>query len=116
MKSTALLLVLAASICSGQKLDPNYPTWWAKYQYLVQNPAEAGSPSASLIAGPNVNVSGECGPQSETYITLNPNQPAMLAAGLNEIFRLPMRGYFSTDNGLNWGGVDLPLPPPSRHE
>lgn len=112
MKSTALLLVLTASICSGQTLDPSYPTWWAKYQYLVQNLAEAVGPSASLTVGPNVNVSGECGPQSETYITLNPNQPAMLAAGSNEIFRLPMRGYFSTDNGLNWGGVDLPLPPP----
>ena len=23
-----------------------------------------------------------------------------------------MRGYFSTDGGSTWGGVDLPLPPP----
>src|SRR5260370_32542641 len=23
-----------------------------------------------------------------------------------------MRGYFSTDGGTAWGGVDLPLPPP----
>src|ERR1700730_15375600 len=30
----------------------------------------------------------------------------------NEIFRLPMRGYFSLNGGTNWGGVDLPLPPP----
>ncbi len=112
MRSTAFLLVLAASICAGQKLDPNYPTWWAKYQYLLQNAAEAGGPSASLAVGPNVNVSTECGPQSETYISLNPNQPKILAAGSNEIFRLPMRGYSSTDGGVNWGGVDLPLPPP----
>ena len=94
-----MLLVLTASICAGQKLDPNSPTWWAKYQYLLQNAAEAGGPAASQTVGPNVNVSGECGPQSETYIALNPNQPKILAAGSNEIFRLPMRGYFSTDNG-----------------
>src|SRR5437764_13934159 len=35
----------------------------------------------------------------------------MLAAGSNEIFRLPMRGYFSSNGGASWGGVDLPLPP-----
>src|SRR5262249_1907157 len=45
------------------------------------------------------------------FITINPGNPTVLAAGSNEIFRLPMRGYFSTDNGSSWGGVDLPLPP-----
>jgi hypothetical protein len=59
-----------------------------------------------------VDVSNECGPQSETYIAINPNQPKQLAAGSNEIFRLPMRGYFSGDGGGSWGGVDLPLPVP----
>src|SRR2546423_11220874 len=28
-----------------------------------------------------------------------------------KIFRLPMRGYFTTNGGGSWGGVDLPLPP-----
>jgi hypothetical protein len=46
------------------------------------------------------------------FITLNPAQPKTLAAGSNDIFRLPMRGYFSANGGANWGGVDLPLPPP----
>src|SRR5262249_8656174 len=45
-------------------------------------------------------------------ITINPAQPEILAGGSNEIFRLPMRGYFSSNGGDNWGGVDLPLPPP----
>src|SRR5205085_11692485 len=48
---------------------------------------------------------------SETYVTINPARPRMLAGGSNEIFRLPMRGYFSSDGGANWDGVDLPLPP-----
>jgi hypothetical protein len=56
-------------------------------------------------------VSDECGPQSETFIAVNTSNPTTLAGGSNEIFRLPMRGYFSSDGGSTWGGVDLPLPP-----
>jgi hypothetical protein len=89
------------------------PVWWAKYQYLSQNAADkpAGK-TKSQAAGSNVDVANECGPQSETFITLNPFEPATLAAGSNEIVRDPMRGYFSSDGGSTWGGVDLPLPPP----
>src|SRR5207244_10191530 len=72
----------------------------------------AGGPTSSVSVTGNVDVSNECGPQSETFITINSNQPNILAAGSNEIFRLPMRGYFSTNGGGSWGGVDLPLPPP----
>src|SRR2546422_10212228 len=68
-------------------------------------------PGHSLQVGANVDVSNECGPQSETFITVNPARPKILAGGSNEIFRLPMRGYFSSDGGASWGGADLPLPP-----
>src|SRR2546423_6320508 len=36
----------------------------------------------------------------------------VMAGGSNEIFRLPMRAYFSSDGGKTWGGSDAPLPPP----
>jgi hypothetical protein len=62
--------------------------------------------------GTNINVSHEAGPQSETSIAINPSAPKQMVGGANEIFRLPMRGYFSSDGGATWGGVDLPLPPP----
>jgi hypothetical protein len=89
------------------------PTWWAKYQYLAQNgPMSGGAPIASTSVGTNVDVSNECGPQSETYVTLNPKGPSTLTGGSNEIFRLPMRAYFSSDGGSSWGGIDVPLPPP----
>jgi hypothetical protein len=103
--------VLAFSMMAGAQQVA--PVWWAKYLYLSQNAADkpAGK-TKSQIVGSNVDVSNECGPQSETFITLNPLQPATLAAGSNEIFRDPMRGYFSSDGGATWGGVDLPLPPP----
>lgn len=92
--------------------NPNQPTWWAKYQYLLKNgPMTCKSSGKSLSAGTNVDVSNECGPQSETYITINPASTANLAAGSNEIFRLPMRGYASFNGGGSWSGVDLPLPP-----
>src|SRR5258706_1112757 len=89
------------------------PTWWDKYQFLRDNGSDSAiGNTTSTSYGGNVDVSNECGPQSETFITLNPNRPKSLAAGSNEIFRLPMRGYFSTNGGASWGGVDLPLPPP----
>jgi len=92
--------------------NPNNPAWWSKYQYLAANgPLSGGAPATATSFGSNVDVSNECGPQSETYITLNPNGPRQLTAGSNEIFRLPMRAYFSSDGGGSWGGVDVPLPP-----
>ena len=111
-----LLLIAGWLARSGpawsQTLNPNLPTWWQKYQRLLAS--DAGSvegTSSSVTVGSNVDVSNECGPQSETFITLNHENPQTLAAGSNEIFRDPMRGYFSSDGGSNWGGVDLPLPP-----
>src|SRR5260370_11599861 len=111
------LLIATCAFFSPQACPQNNsahnPTWWAKYQYLAHNAASpGGGPNSSLTVGSNVDVSNECGPQSETYITLNPASSKSLAAGSNEIFRNPMRGYFSTDGGNTWGGVDLPLPPP----
>src|SRR5689334_10555630 len=98
---------LAVPVGAANTTDnPDKPTWWEKYQYLAKNgPMTCTAANVSVTVGPNVDVSNECGPQSETYITLNPNQPKMLVAGSNEIFRLPMRGYFSTDGGTSWGGV-----------
>ena len=93
--------------------NPNNPAWWNKYQYLAANGPLGGNAAATATTlGSNVDVSNECGPQSETFITLNPNGPRQLTAGSNEIFRLPMRAYFSSDGGGSWGGVDVPLPPP----
>src|SRR5437773_3472530 len=88
------------------------PTWWSKYEFIRDNGSDASplSTTSTTVAG-NVDVSNECGPQSEIYITINPNKPKVLAAGSNEIFRLPMRGYYSSNGGGSWGGVDLPLPP-----
>lgn len=88
------------------------PTWWSKYEFIRDNGGDASPLStSSTTADGNVDVSNECGPQSETFITINQNKPKVLAAGSNEIFRLPMRGYYSTNGGGSWGGVDLPLPP-----
>src|SRR5437763_840893 len=106
------LSIVALPLCAVADSKTHNPTWWDKYQYIANSgPESGGGPSASLNFKGNVDVSNECGPQSETFITLNPAQPRILAAGSNEIFRLPMRGYFSSNGGTNWGGVDLPLPP-----
>ncbi len=108
---TFALLVTTASF--SQTNSPNKPTWWQKYQTLLNNGnGGAAGASNSLTVGPNVDVSNECGPQSETYVAINEKSPKNLAGGSNEIFRDPMRGYASFDGGLSWTGVDLPLPAP----
>ena len=108
----AVFLLSAAPAARAQR-NPNDPTWWDKYTYLAKNgPLGLSGPTTSLLLGTNVDVSNECGPQSETYVTIDTTNPSVLAGGSNEIFRLPMRGYFSSDGGATWGGVDLPLPPP----
>jgi len=56
--------------------------------------------------GPHVDVSNEAGPQSETSIAINPSDQSQIVAASNEIFRVPMRGYFSAIGGSSWGGVD----------
>ena len=92
-----------ALLAFSQSDNPNKPTWWNKYQYLAKHGTSGnGGTSNSLSVGSNVDASNECGPQSETYIAINPSHSRSLAGGSNEIFRLPMRGYFSTDDGGSW--------------
>src|SRR6266487_295097 len=93
------------------------PTWWAKYQQVLKSTNASVSlktaTTSQIKGGPNVDMSNEDGPQSETSITVNPNNTGILVGGSNEIFRLPMRSHFSNDGGKSWSGVDLPLPPPA---
>src|SRR6266702_822448 len=99
---------------SAQNKATHNPTWWAKFQILAQNGSlPGGGPTLSSAVGANVDVSNECGPQSETFIAINPNRPKQLAAGSNEIFRLPMRGYFfgaafnTPSHGVSINGTEL---------
>jgi len=111
MPKLPLLLALGLSGAALAAPVAKDPTWWDKYQFLLNNaPDPLVTFQASASTSTNVDVSNECGPQSETFIAINPRSPKQLAAGSNEIFRDPMRGYFSSDNGKTWGGVDLPLP------
>jgi len=104
------VFTLAATAQNNNNNSHN-PTWWNKYQYLLNNPADSNAGRTSSAAvGANVDMSNECGPQSETFVAINPNASRTLAGGSNEIFRDPMRGYFSTNGGSSWGGVDMPLP------
>jgi len=113
MRKLSLSLLLAFCATTALARDPNNPTWWDKYQYLIKSGEIAGGATTTSVAsGANVDVSNECGPQSETYITLNTANPKNLAGGSNEIFRDPMRAYSSSDGGKTWSGTDVPLPPP----
>ncbi|HLJ73109.1 MAG TPA: sialidase family protein [Thermoanaerobaculia bacterium] len=113
MRKWSVVLCLFATAAFAQNNNSKDPTWWDKYLYILNNgPNASPGPTSSVSTNGNVDVSNECGPQSETYITINPANTKNLAAGSNEIFRDPMRGYFSNDGGKTWGGVDAPLPAP----
>src|SRR5262249_31484295 len=91
------------------------PTWWQKFETVSAPgvpPLASPGKTRRVPVAPNIDVSTEPAPQSETPIAINPATPKQIAAAPNEIDRLPMRGYFSPDGGQTWGAVDLPLPPP----
>src|SRR5262249_22523046 len=97
-------------------LDSSKPTWWGKLQRVSAPGFEPNGPGSgsSIQVGPNIDVSNEIGPQSETSIAIKPSDTSIVVAGSNEIERLPMRGAFSGDSGKTYGGVDLPLPDPTK--
>ena len=112
--TSSALFSIGDAKASSSTSSYSLPTWWAKYQRLLTGSSSSpSSQSQAFSVGSNVDVSNEDTPQSETSITVNPNTPTMLVGGSNEIVRLPMRGYFSSDGGKTWGAVDLPLPPPA---
>jgi hypothetical protein len=58
-----------------------------------------------------VDVSKLPGSQSETTITVDPTNPAVLLAGSNNHRTLQVAAYSSTDGGSTWTGTRLPYPP-----
>lgn len=111
---TAVVVGLFTVLGAGPAVAASYahPRWWAKYQALLNHSASL-SITSPLSAGPNVDASNEDGPQSETSITIDPSNASRVVGGSNEIFRLPMRAYHSTNGGKSFGADDLPLPPPA---
>src|SRR5712692_9177141 len=109
------LLMLFASLpvrsTGAQQSSPYTEARWMRKLHARQTGAAStnAAPSSSITVGPNVDVSNEPGPQSEVFIAVDPQNPAVLAAGSNEIFRNPQRTYFSTDGGASWVGADQPL-------
>jgi hypothetical protein len=91
-------------------------SWYAKYLAVSSGASTACSSNSGVVGqlsfGNNVDASHECGSQSETSIAIDPTRAANVLAGSNEIQRLPMRAYYSSDGGKTFTGVDLPLPPP----
>ena len=58
------IFVSTALLSSAQTNNQNNPTWWSKLQYLVNHPPANNEGPTSSVAGVNVDVSNECGPQS----------------------------------------------------
>src|SRR6266496_3197917 len=84
-----LLLMLGSPAMVSAQSSAHDPTWWEKYQFLSQNGADPNAGATSSAGfGKNVDVSNECGPQSETFITLDPSAPKVLAAGDRKSTRL----------------------------
>ncbi|HXU08582.1 MAG TPA: hypothetical protein VN743_06265, partial [Blastocatellia bacterium] len=121
LKSAAWLLLAAVAIIlscwpagssrAAQSSSYTEPRWMAKLRarQAGMKVAKATQASTGITAGKNVNVSNEPGPQSETFIAIDTQNPNILAGGSNEIFRNPQRTYFSSDGGSSWVAADQPL-------
>jgi hypothetical protein len=90
---TALLSILFLSFAGAAlaQRDPNTPTWWDKYTYLAKNgPDPSAGATSSLAAGLNVDVSNECGPQSDGRRALHRRRdnplPLEAAGVMEEVF------------------------------
>ena len=113
-----LLGALAITItptAAGSTAAAHDPTWWSKGQLLLNATTlpPCWTSSGNFTEPPNIDMSNEATPQSETSIAINPSDPTQIVGGSNEIFCLPMRAYFSTQGGKSgsWQADDLPLPP-----
>lgn len=107
------VLVVGSGSALAVPLSSAAPTWWSKYGRVLHSSSVLTASSSPFTVGPNVDASNEDTPQSETSITVDPNNPNDVVGGSNEIVRLPMRAYFSSNGGKSFGAVDLPLPPPA---
>ena len=97
--SRIFLLLFTSVVCvqlaGAQTRNQSTPSWWNKYQHLLKNgPENGGGATSSLSVGANVDVSNECGPQSETYVTLNPNHPTILAGAPTKFSACPCVAIF----------------------
>lgn len=109
------IFLSASQSSAGGSAGYQNPTWWNKGQLLLNSTSlpPCGTSSGNFSEPPNIDMSNEATPQSETSIAINPGDPSQVVGGSNEIFCLPMRGYFSTQGGKSgsWQAVNLPLPP-----
>src|SRR5947209_696640 len=81
----AMLMAVGGGTALGAPSSYTLPQWWGKYQALLKRTSPL-SVTAPLSVSANVDASNEDGPQSETSITINPNDPSMVVGGSNEIF------------------------------
>src|SRR3954466_3341675 len=115
----ASVLLGAGTAAAGNLKSYEGASWYEKYLSVSAPeplPCTSNSGEVQQLSFPgiptNVDASHECGSQSETFIAINPANPANVVAGSNEIQRLPMRAMSSFDGGATFSGHDLPLPPP----
>ena len=108
-------LAFGISPAAGSASADQVPTWWQKGQWLLNNqtPLTCSASGIDSSQSPNVDISNELTPQSETSIAINPSTPSTIVAGSNEIFCLPMAAFVSTKSGAQgtWTHSAPPLPP-----
>src|SRR5258708_32614827 len=98
MKITSLLLALSISGAALAADGTPNPSWWNKYQYLLQHGPSPFAPGAALTVGANGDVSNECGPHSEPFIALDAPHPRWLAGVPIRLYSLPITGALIITN------------------
>src|SRR5437588_12631129 len=90
MHVRTLIAALATALPALAANSSHDPTWWDKFQILAQQGPDSFRAAATSGSTPaNVDVSNECGPQSETFILINPRNPRQRASGSHDTLRRP---------------------------
>lgn len=100
------LLFTCATIPSASAQDVQQPRAFSTMPLRTAQPPVTGEPGGAITIGPNVNVTNQPGPQSETSVAVDPTNPMHVLESVNDLTNTAAV-YESMDGGATWVNSNL---------